>query len=104
LEISTEITITSDLGNFQNLLGQDKVISICKKAKASRYYNSAGGRELYQRQEFDRHGISLHFLEANKIEYTQFGNAFVANLSILDVLMFNDPPKIRSVLTEYSVS
>lgn len=43
--------------------GQDRIIEICKKLRATSYLNSPGGVELYNTATFAKHGITLEFLE-----------------------------------------
>ena len=39
----------------------------------------------------------------NDIKYKQFNNEFVPNLSIIDVLMFNDKAKVKDFLEKYEL-
>lgn len=101
LEIDTRIILSSQIDKDLNLQGQDKIIDICKKRDANQYINAIGGRELYHRNKFEENGIKLKFLESLPFEYKQFENSFVSNLSIIDVMMFNDVEKIKKFLTCY---
>lgn len=103
LEIKTDIIISSMLDIDHNLKGQKKVISICKKLEASEYYNAIGGQELYSYEEFNKEGIKLKFLKSGNIEYKQFKNEFIPNLSIIDVMMFNSKEKIKEFLNNYTL-
>lgn len=104
LDINTEIIISSALNKNTNLKGKDKVIHICKLLNADEYYNAIGGKELYSVEEFASKGISLRFLESEHIEYCQFKKeCFAANLSILDILMFNDKQTVQKYLTRYRI-
>jgi hypothetical protein len=67
------------------------------------YINSAGGTELYGRDEFSDSGLDLKFLKPKNIEYKQFGPNFVSWLSIIDVMMFNDKNTIKRMLDEYEL-
>ena len=67
------------------------------------YINAAGGKELYRADEFLQNGITLKFIKMNSIEYPQFGGEFVPNLSIVDVLMFNDKETVKKMLREYTL-
>ena len=82
---------------------QEKVISICKELKATEYYNAIGGQELYSYEEFKDVDIKLSFLKSNEIKYKQLKDEFVANLSILDVLMFNSINDIKNFLNQYEL-
>lgn len=103
LGIKTELILSSDIAKDNSLRGKDKVMEICKILEADTYYNAIGGKELYDKKEFENNGISLHFLKTDEnLRYKQFSNMdFVPNLSIIDVLMFNSVEKINSLLDEY---
>lgn len=104
LEIDTELIISSSLNKDTTLKGKDKVISICKLLGADEYYNAIGGKELYSVNEFADQSINLKFLETDKIKYKQFDNIkFVSNLSILDVLMFNETKEVQNYLKKYKM-
>lgn len=103
LNISTNIVTSSLLCNNKNLKGQDKIIDICKLVGANEYINSIGGTSLYSFDEFSRNGIKLSFLKPGDISYKQFNHAFIPNLSIIDVLMFNPVHAIREFLNNYEL-
>lgn len=103
LDINTKIIMSSDLKKDCDLKAQEKVIAICKELNATDYYNAVGGQELYDYDSFEKNGIQLNFLKTNNIEYKQFNNEFVPNLSILDVLMFNSKEQIKTMLNEYTI-
>ena len=103
LEIKTELLLSSELEKDNSLRGKDKVISICKKMGATEYYNAIGGQELYSFEEFKENGIELKFLKTEEIIYKQFNNEFIANLSILDILMFNSKEIIKEFLNNYNL-
>ena len=42
--------------------------------------------------------MALYFLKTKSIEYGQFGNPFIPNLSILDIMMFNSEKEIGKML------
>lgn len=43
--------------------GQDRVIAICKHFKATEYVNASGGYDLYDAEDFEKHGIKLKILK-----------------------------------------
>lgn len=104
LGIGTEIIVSSDIHKDNALKGEDKVIDICKACGADVYINAIGGKALYSFENFKRNGIKLLFLESGKVEYPQFGNLFVENLSIIDLLMFNSREQIRAFLDQYKLT
>lgn len=101
--IDTKIMLSSDLEKDNTLQGQDKIISICHLLNATEYYNAVGGKELYSYETFQEHGIKLSFLKTDTIIYQQFGQDFVPNLSLIDVLMFNSADEIKQMLGRYSL-
>lgn len=103
LSIKTFIIISSEIHKNKELKGQDKIIEICKKLKATQYINPIGGLELYDKVVFSRHSISLNFVKSNPIIYQQFKNEFIPWLSIIDVLMFNSPQQIKAFLNQYEL-
>jgi len=103
IEIKTTISTSSELVKNNKLKGQDKILDLCKVLKAKQYINVIGGRELYQKEMFSRENIELSFMKSKLLEYSQFREPFSANLSIIDVLMFNNKEKVRQYLTGYEL-
>lgn len=104
LGIETKIIISSGIGIDHQLRSEDKVLAICAQLGAGEYLNSIGGLELYSRERFQSRGVQLNFIKPRTMEYPQFGNAFVENLSIVDVLMFNPLDAVRAwVRTGYDL-
>lgn len=103
LTISTELIVSSSINKNNDLKGQDKVIEICNVLGANEYYNAIGGQELYSYSNFNTHGVKLSFLKTGIIEYQQFNNEFISNLSIIDVMMFNSVEKIKNKLDIYEL-
>ena len=104
LDIETEIIIESTFKLSPKLDYQDSVIYVCKELKAKRYINSIGGMDLYSRRKFEENSIELKFIKTREtLDYRQFYNKFVPNLSIIDVMMFNPRKEIKAMLTEYDL-
>lgn len=103
LKIDTELILSSNIKKDDSLKGQDKILDICKRLKADTYYNAIGGKELYDKKEFAKSGISLCFLRTNEnLQYKQFSKMdFIPNLSIIDVLMFNSVEEVNGMLDDY---
>lgn len=80
-----------------------RLIEITKKAGGSRYINMPGGRKLYDKAYFCNCGIGLSFLEPKITEYRQYSSQFVPGLSIIDLMMFNTPDKVREMIGRYEV-
>ncbi len=98
LGIETQLLVSSQLEKDESLRAQAKVIDICRRLKATEYFNAIGGQALYDAASFAAQGIRLRFLKTEAIVYAQGKGAFVPNLSILDVLMFNACSEVKSFL------
>ncbi|MGD8427708.1 MAG: WbqC family protein [Balneolaceae bacterium] len=87
---------------YQNnaLKAADRLIDICRLEQCDTYINPIGGEKLYEKTAFSEKGVQLYFLESEKVQYEQFGNEFVPGLSILDIMMFNNPQTIREDLLQ----
>jgi len=92
---------SSEMCGHQRLKGQDRVLVICKALGVSEYVNPIGGVELYDEEAFAARGIRLLFHRMRHVSYHQGGFPFVPNLSMIDVLMHNDPDKATTLLREY---
>jgi len=103
LEINPKFIYLSDLQGETTLRAQARTIDICKRVNADHYINAIGGQKLYSKEDFAEEGIQLNFLQTGSIEYKQFDNEFVPNLSIIDVLMFNSKEDIKEMLNKYSL-
>lgn len=101
LDITTELICSSSLEKDCRLKGKDKILSICRLLNATEYYNAIGGKELYSFDEFKSYGIKLKFLKPEDIVYRQFSDEFWANLSIIDVMMFNSRAQIKDLLEKF---
>ena len=100
LDIKTPITVSSDVYGARDLRGQDRVIKICQELGAKTYINPENGRLLYNKQDFEMHGLELLFLESKPTEYHQSAFPFLPRLSILDVMMMESAIEIKSRLLQ----
>ena len=100
LDIKTKLIIQSkDLGRIHPVKHAGQwALEICKLVGAKEYINPIAGESIFKKEEFNDHGITLSFFEHNIFEYQQFDRDFVSGLSILDLFMFNNLPKIKSYL------
>lgn len=103
LEIKTKTLVSSRIQKNCHLHAQEKVLNICQNLGATQYINAIGGQELYNKEVFAQQGIQLNFIKMRLCPYLQFKNNFVPNLSIIDVLMFNDKASVLSLLNEYDL-
>jgi hypothetical protein len=98
LGVRTEIRVSSSIDIDHSLRHQDKVLALCEATSATTYVNAIGGTELYSAEAFAARGIELRFIRARPLEYPQFGQPFVPWLSIVDVMMFNPPQRVRDLV------
>lgn len=103
LKIRTEFAVSSQIEKNPLLKAEDKVIEICEKVGGTAYINPICGAHLYTKEKFKTHGLDLRFLELPHIQYRQYAKNYMENLSIIDVMMFNEPDRIREFLAGASV-
>lgn len=103
LGMSTDILLSSDIDKNTQLKGQEKILQIVKKLNGTHYVNSIGGRDMYQREVFLANGLDLSFIMSKNSTYDQGLETFVPNLSIIDLLMFNDPHRVTNMLRAYEL-
>lgn len=103
LGLYPEWHVSSSLKKNNALRGQEKVLAICRELGASQYVNLPGGQLLYDPNAFSRLGIRLSFIQPKPVVYRQFGSTFVSNLSIIDVMMFNDKGQCAGLLGEHEL-
>ena len=93
--------IASNIKFDRNIIGGpgDWALSITKEIGGNVYINPPGGHTIFNEDKYKKHGIELRFLKANLTPYKQSKRAtFTPGLSIIDVLMFNGPDEIRTML------
>ena len=104
LGLKTRLVPTSTVYGNSHLKKTDRLIDICRKENADTYINAIGGVELYSADEFAKAGLALQFLRSRAVEYPQSGRgAFVPNLSIIDVLMFNHRDQVSQMLQNFDL-
>ncbi len=103
LGLQTKFLLSSEIIQQPELRSTDRVLHLLKILKCSSYVNAIGGEALYSKQEFKEQKIDLHFLKTKDISYPQFGPTFIPNLSIIDVLMFNEREQVKILLEQYEL-
>jgi hypothetical protein len=98
LHIRTPLVVSSTIPIDHGLKAGEKVMALCRARNADEYVNPIGGVKLYQKEDFHREGIDLHFIKSKDIIYRQFDNDFIPWLSIIDVMMFNPREEIQQQL------
>lgn len=103
LNIYTKTCLSSSLGLSAELNGQDRILAICKSLQATRYLNLSGGSALYDAEKFFQNEIELCFIKRISVPYQQFTGDFIADLSIIDILMFNSIATVQGMLKKYEM-
>ncbi|MFN4999643.1 MAG: WbqC family protein [Akkermansiaceae bacterium] len=103
LDIQTKIINSSDLEKNNALPAQERIIEIIEKCGGNHYINAIGGKTLYDGEAFSKKDIRLSFIQTKPIKYTQFGDVFTPNLSIIDLLMFNTKDDMNYLLQQYEL-
>lgn len=104
LQLSTSLVLSSSLTYPRDTKGQDKILAICRQQRASDYLNLPGGASLYEAEPFAKYDIRLQFIQPHPVSYLQFKEPFVPNLSIIDIMMFNDLPQTQRLLQQYDLT
>ncbi|MDR1170936.1 MAG: WbqC family protein [Bacteroidales bacterium] len=106
LGFDTKFIYSSEIeGKDHTLRFQNRVLNLCTVLKADEYVNLGGEDEhpLYDRKAFKQCGIDLYYIKSGPVEYKQFNNPFISNLSMLDVLMFNSIEQTNELLTQFEL-
>jgi hypothetical protein len=104
IDIKTEIIPVSSVGERAGLKGQERIIDLCVRAKATEYINLPGGKGLYESAAFSEHDVRLAFIEPKLSPYPQQQNSgFLAGLSIIDVLMNNSVESVQQLVSDYTI-
>ena len=96
-------SIASGIKKNNDLTAHEKILEIAKILKASHYINPIGGKNIYDKDIFAKKNIDLSFLSPSYIEYKQFNDKFEPNLSIIDIMMFNNKKEIASSFLRYEL-
>lgn len=104
LGIKKQIVFASELDYDRAANRADRLIALTKMQGCEHYINSPGGKELYQKEYFDKQGIKLSFIESKITPYTQLSKEFVPYLSMIDILMNCSKEEIIKMLSNYELS
>lgn len=80
----------------------DWALRISEALRAAEYINPPGGVQIYQPEKYHAAGVKLTIRQLPPLEYSCGRYEFIPNLSIIDVLMWNAPEKIRQHLEEHT--
>lgn len=104
LEIDTPIEIFSEMGITLDEVEEadDWALEICKKIESvTEYWNPPGGKGFFDVNKYIDNGIEVKFQQVELMKYPQKDDTFLAGLSILDVMMFNDKEQINDMLDRF---
>jgi len=76
----------------------DWSLRIADKLGAKEYVNPPGAAELFDSSKFNEIGVKLTIRHLPTLEYECQGFDFIPNLSIIEVLMWNSPDKVKEFL------
>ena len=101
--------ITSNISVFSEMnliIGEvnhpgEWALNITKSLGGKEYINPMGGVDIFKREQFSEAGISLKFLGNNLSQYNQRRCVFQEGLSIIDVMMFNEPAVISNLIDDF---
>jgi hypothetical protein len=77
-------------------------LEISSRLGATRYINAPGGRDIFTSSDWQDRQIDLHFLDLTPFQYDTAPYDFIENLSILDVLMWNEPQAVMTFIREHT--
>ncbi len=86
LNITTPIVLASEM-NLSSDEKNNRIIEICKTLEATIYQSGNGARKYNDENLFAANNIELRYTLFSPAEYPQLQGAFIAGLSILDVVM-----------------
>ena len=81
----------------------DWSLHICQELGYTHYINPILGMEFYNREKFEDNNIKINFLQLDAYHYNQGSKEFIDGLSIVDVMMFNSPSEILSMIESYKL-
>jgi hypothetical protein len=99
IEVFSQMKLDIELANEPG----DWAFNISKKLNAREYINPIRGIEIFDKKKFEENGIKLKFLEMHDIIYNQKNQSFISDLSIIDLLMFNDIETIHKFLNNFDI-
>ncbi len=82
--ISTKLERSSNL-NIKTKREQ-KVIDICLKMGSNTYLSGQGAKAYQIKENFNKNGIELLYLDYDPIKYAQIGKPFLPKLSVIDFI------------------
>jgi hypothetical protein len=95
---------SSQIQNNQADGRAERLIHLTKSLGSSKYINALNGQSLYEKSFFAEHGVELYFVKPVLEAYKQGKSEdFVSGLSMIDVLMWNEPDVVLHMLQNYTL-
>ena len=95
LHLNTKIVLQSELG--VDSAGQRLLIDICRNFEADGLVAQSQTHRYLDAQTFAAAGLTLKYLQIPTFVYPQLWGDFIANLSVIDLLL-NCGPKSRDII------
>lgn len=67
------------------------------------FINAPGGKQFYDIGKYEKAGLNIEFIQNRLKSYDQKNEQFIPFLSIIDVLMFNNPEQVKELIRDYYV-
>jgi hypothetical protein len=103
LDFKIELSSQMDFDYAQVQNAGEWALKISEQLQATTYINPPGGKELFEPGKFEKSNIQLQFLQPGLKAYSQRRTQFEPGLSIIDVMMFNEPAAIKDLLNDYQL-
>jgi hypothetical protein len=103
INFKVEVSSQMDFDYSQVQDAGEWALRICEQLEATEYINPAGGMELFDNSKFEKSNIRLRFLQPALHAYNQCREHFEPNLSIIDVMMFNEPAAVKNLINDYQI-
>ena len=95
---------SKDFSDSKGMERSQRLISMATQLSCTSYVNSIKGSFLYDRENFQSHGVELKFIKPEIITYEQFNSKkFIPGLSIIDMLMNLSVDEIQTHLKSYEL-
>ena len=104
LGIEHQISVYSAMGlSIEKVNSPDEwALNICKAIEnVNEYWNPEGGAGLFDINKYTQNDIKIRFIKLRQIQYLQGNSGFEANLSIIDLLMFNSINSANQLIDEF---
>lgn len=104
IKVSLDVFSEMDLSIERPKLPDEWGLNICKAlGGVSEYWNPPGGQEFFDTDKYKESKIELKFLNLKLDQYDQKRKSFEPGLSIIDVMMFNSPEEINTMLDKFEL-